>query len=319
MANEPELHPETSDEWVAYLKQLMQHWGYWHGDTDETFTDELAESVRSLQQACGIDPADGVVRADTWAVLTGETAASQEHAQQQGHEAQPAAGGAGSSSSGHDVHAAAVPASFEQGGAPAFEYEIQPVPIAELDISTPEYDAHLELEVTGTLKVSFPHTVEGATVSAEGLELEASQAVQGLAHGIQIGGIGSEDLTIGDTWGSQYAQSGFQLGGDGAMVFHGQVQVAHQEQTASGELEVEGTLGYNLKVTIVVHPNAEQPEPQPAHDEQSWFEQHRTLTLVGVAVVLIGVGVAVTLATGGTGTAPAEAATWGALGAAGAL
>ena len=217
------------------------------------------------------------------------------------------------------MHAAAVPASFEQGGAPAFEYEIQPVPMAELDISTPEYDAHLELEVTGTLKVSFPHAVDGATVSAEGLELEASQAVQGLAHGIQIGGIGSEAVTIGDTWGSQYAQSGFQLGGDGAMVFHGQVQVAHQEQTASGELEVEGTLGYNLKVTIVVHPNAEQPDPQPAHDEQSWFEQHRTLTLVGVAVVLIGVGVAVTLATGGTGTAPAEAATWGALGAAGAL
>jgi peptidoglycan hydrolase-like protein with peptidoglycan-binding domain len=311
MANEPELHPQTSDEWVSYLKQLLAHWGYWHGDTDENFTDELADAVRSLQQACGV-ATDGVVRADTWAVLTGETAASQEHAQQQGTTAADR-GQDGNSA----VHASQVPASFEHDGAPAFEYSIEPVPIAEADVSTPEFDAHVELEVTGTLNVSFPHKLEGFTLSNEGMQLEASQTVQGLAHGIQISGIGSENPAIVDTWGSEYAQFGFSLAADGEMVFRGEVHVAHTEPSGSGEAVVQGTLGYNLKVRIVAHPTAEQSETEPVHDEQSWFEQHRTLTLVGVAVALVAIGVVVTLATAGTATAPVEAAAIGELGALG--
>ncbi len=85
MSNEPELHPPSGDEWVGYLKQLMQHWGYWNGDTGDEFTDQLAEAVRSLQGVCGISPADGVVRADTWAILTGETAVSQERTYEAAH------------------------------------------------------------------------------------------------------------------------------------------------------------------------------------------------------------------------------------------
>jgi hypothetical protein len=315
MANEPELHPQTSDEWVSYLKQLLAHWGYWHGDTDENFTDELADAVRSLQQACGV-AADGVVRADTWAVLTGETAVSQEHAQQQ-QEHRSGGGAQPGHESGSRVHASQVPASFEHDGAPAFEYSIEPVPIAEADLSTPEFDAHIELEVTGTLNVSFPHKLEGVTLSNEGMQLEASRTVQGLAHGIQLTGIGSENPAIVDTWGSEYAQFGCSLAADGEMVFHGQVQVAHTEPSGSGEAVVQGTLGYNLKVRIVAHPTAEQPETEPVRDEQSWFERHRTLTLVGVAVALVAVGVVVTLATAGTATAPVEAAAVGELGALG--
>lgn len=80
MSGEPELHPAANDEWVAYLKQLLQHWGRWDGDLGEEFGADLAEAVRALQETCAIVPADGVVRADTWAVLTGEAAASAEQA-----------------------------------------------------------------------------------------------------------------------------------------------------------------------------------------------------------------------------------------------
>ena len=73
MTGEPELHPYTSGEWVTYLQQVLKHYGRWNGAEDGEFNDELLAAVRALQSEYQINPADGVVRADTWAVLTGAT------------------------------------------------------------------------------------------------------------------------------------------------------------------------------------------------------------------------------------------------------
>jgi peptidoglycan hydrolase-like protein with peptidoglycan-binding domain len=73
MADEPELQKGQSSDWAQYLQQLLQHLGYWNGTADGTFGDDVEHAVKQFQTAYGLT-ADGVVRADTWAALTGGSA-----------------------------------------------------------------------------------------------------------------------------------------------------------------------------------------------------------------------------------------------------
>jgi hypothetical protein len=70
MADEPTLQKGQSGEWVKYLQQVMAHYQFWNGVADGEFGDDLEAAVIRVQQTYGIT-ADGVVRAATWAVLTG--------------------------------------------------------------------------------------------------------------------------------------------------------------------------------------------------------------------------------------------------------
>jgi peptidoglycan hydrolase-like protein with peptidoglycan-binding domain len=70
MSDEPELQKNQSGEWVVYLQQLLAHAGYWQGDTDGEFGDDLEYAVTQYQSAFGLS-ADGVVRHDMWDALTG--------------------------------------------------------------------------------------------------------------------------------------------------------------------------------------------------------------------------------------------------------
>jgi peptidoglycan hydrolase-like protein with peptidoglycan-binding domain len=72
MSGEPELDPGISGEWVTYLQQLMGQGGFWQGPEDGEFTDDLKTAITTLQQQNGL-MADGLVRADTWDLLTGMT------------------------------------------------------------------------------------------------------------------------------------------------------------------------------------------------------------------------------------------------------
>lgn len=76
MSGEPELQQGQSGEWVQYLQQALQYAGYYSGEASGEFGAELEQAVAQFQTAYGLT-ADGVVRADTWAVLTGESAGSQ--------------------------------------------------------------------------------------------------------------------------------------------------------------------------------------------------------------------------------------------------
>lgn len=297
MSDEPELQPSTSSEWVTYLKQLMQQYGFWTGDAGPEFTDELAAAVRSLQTTYQISPADGVVRADTWAVLTGEqnsspasAAASSPEPHDAGQTPAPQGGDQHGMTANPDAHAEQVPATFSDHGLPAFEFELPEIPVAEADFETPDASVHVELALTGSVQVKFPHPVEGVAVSTEGLEVEARHAVGQLNQGIQVGGLGGHELSIADTVGSQYGQASFGLDGSGAMVFSGSAQVHYGVPTAQGEAEVEGTIGYKCTVRVVPHP---QDDPEPVQDEESWFQQHSTglaavgfIALAGAAIIL---------------------------------
>ena len=101
MADEPELSRGASGEWVQYLQQLLERWGYSPGSIDSEFAASTEGAVRAFQGAAGLN-ADGAVNAATWAALAGDEAAS------------GSSGGGGSSSASGDV-----PQEFVDAGAPA--------------------------------------------------------------------------------------------------------------------------------------------------------------------------------------------------------
>ncbi|MPZ84776.1 MAG: hypothetical protein GEV28_32095 [Actinophytocola sp.] len=74
MASEPELRTGGSGEWVLYLRQSLNH-HYRQSVIAESgeFDAALESVVRHFQHQQGL-PADGVVDAATWAVLTGTPA-----------------------------------------------------------------------------------------------------------------------------------------------------------------------------------------------------------------------------------------------------
>lgn len=100
MADEPELSRGASGEWVQYLQQLLERWGYGPGSIESEFAASTEDAVRAFQGAAGLN-ADGVVNAATWAALVGDQAASS------------------SSSSGGGSASGDVPQEFVDAGAPA--------------------------------------------------------------------------------------------------------------------------------------------------------------------------------------------------------
>lgn len=77
MADEPELRKNQSGEWVQYLQQLLQQAGYWSGEANGEFDDQLESAVMQFQTAYGIS-ADGMVGQATWDALTGNSSGSEE-------------------------------------------------------------------------------------------------------------------------------------------------------------------------------------------------------------------------------------------------
>jgi peptidoglycan hydrolase-like protein with peptidoglycan-binding domain len=70
MASEPERGPGDSDEWVAYLQQLLEHNGV-PVTADGSFGTETEDAVRAFQRKANLTET-GRVDAETWQHLTGE-------------------------------------------------------------------------------------------------------------------------------------------------------------------------------------------------------------------------------------------------------
>jgi len=70
MAGEPELAIGDSNEWVAYLQQLLEHNGL-PTTADGYFGDVTKRLVEQFQQDKGL-PVTGAVDSTTWSHLTGE-------------------------------------------------------------------------------------------------------------------------------------------------------------------------------------------------------------------------------------------------------
>lgn len=74
MADEPDLVRDGRDndkDWVRFLQQTLEYWGYWSGEHDGEFTDELDEAIRSFQEVNGLI-VDSWVGPKTWSVLNRE-------------------------------------------------------------------------------------------------------------------------------------------------------------------------------------------------------------------------------------------------------
>jgi peptidoglycan hydrolase-like protein with peptidoglycan-binding domain len=70
MANEPERVLGDSDEWVAYLQQLLEHNGF-QVTADGHFGPDTEEALKAFQQRAGL-PDTGRADDQTWLHLTGE-------------------------------------------------------------------------------------------------------------------------------------------------------------------------------------------------------------------------------------------------------
>lgn len=71
MADEPDLVRDAranETDWVRYLQQSLDYWGYWSGDQDGAFSADLDAAVRSFQEVSGL-VVDGWVGPKTWSVL----------------------------------------------------------------------------------------------------------------------------------------------------------------------------------------------------------------------------------------------------------
>ena len=74
MADEPDLvrdGRDNAEDWVRFLQQTLEYWGYWSDDQDGEFSEALDEAVRSFQEVNGLI-VDGWVGPNTWSVLNRE-------------------------------------------------------------------------------------------------------------------------------------------------------------------------------------------------------------------------------------------------------
>lgn len=92
MSGEPTLEKGISSEWVSHLQELMRAGGFWQGDINGTFDDDLEQAVRVLQDNLGLSQT-GVVDADTWSALEQQARSTQQPARADGSagSGQPAA------------------------------------------------------------------------------------------------------------------------------------------------------------------------------------------------------------------------------------
>ncbi|GAB1691881.1 peptidoglycan-binding domain-containing protein [Krasilnikovia sp. M28-CT-15] len=325
MAGEPELHPHTSSEWVTYLQQLLTHYGVWSGPEDGDYGDELLDTVRGLQQQYQLSPADGVVRADLWALLTGESNSSSATAGPQDaghpdaghpdaghpdaghpdaghHGGDPDAGPRGDSHPMHGTgaHAEEFPASMMSGGLPAFKYNLPSVPMAEVSFDTGNALVEMRLSLIGSVTVTFENAAHGVTttVNDQTWRLAAQQSLDGITEGIQVQGVGGDRVSFSTTFGNQFEQTEVRYTPPNTMSFLGSGLIGYQVDTEVGTATVRGSVGFQLDVTVTPHP---APEPAPeVQDERSWFEEYAPVILTGAAIALVVVvSVAAAPETGG--------------------
>ncbi|RZU54369.1 putative peptidoglycan binding protein [Krasilnikovia cinnamomea] len=298
MAGEPELHPHTSSEWVTYLQQLLNHYGVWSGPEDGDYGDELLAAVRGLQQQYQLTPADGVVRADLWALLAGESSSAPTDGGHPdgghpdgGHPdgGHPDGGPHGDSHTLHGTgaHAEEFPASMMAGGLPAFKYNLPSVPIAEVSFDTGNAAVDMRLSLIGSVTVTFEHAAQGVTttVNDQTWRLAAQQSLDGITEGIQIQGVGGDRVSFSTTFGNQFEQTEVRFTPPNTMSFLGSCLIGYHVDTEVGQATVRGSVGFQLDVTVTPHPTSE-PAPE-VQDERGWFEEYAPVILTGTVIALV--------------------------------
>jgi hypothetical protein len=166
-----------------------------------------------------------------------------------------------------------VQASEDVGGSPAFEFTLPEITIADGEFNAGAAVVHVDLSVSGSVKVALPGHVEGATLTADELEYDAQQSLHGLTAGLQVSGLGSEAVGISGTYGNEYSQSSYSFE-DGSMVYQGQCKISYSWSCPHGQVEVEGSGDYTLKIKVM---------PGDSGTEETEEELGKLLAIVSVA------------------------------------
>ena len=288
----PELHPYQSGEYVSYLQRLLRHHGNWDGSLDGQFDDALLQAVQKLQMLYAINPADGVVRTSTWALLMENTTLPQTSEASQ----PPQKPNTDDHATAHGTHAdpTEVPASRMVDGLPAFQYNLPSVPFAEAEYDTPA--AHIKLEVifNGAVLVVFPHGATDpvtviTTINDQTWRLAAIHAVGGMADGVIVNGIGTNTPSLSAFYRSDYLFTEIRYTPPFTMSFFGEGRFAYQVHTDVGMANVTsiGGVGYQLNITVI--PHFPPPEPEPV-GEEGWFEHWGPLIVGAAVTTLVVVG-----------------------------
>jgi peptidoglycan hydrolase-like protein with peptidoglycan-binding domain len=297
---------------VQYLAVKLHGQGWWYGDQTWTFDEELERAVQGFQATSGL-PATGVVDADTWHALVGEELGpragevelgpgthavlpSGQPGQPQPGQSQPGQPQPGQPQPGqhghadhqggplHADHAAQPSGATEQDyGPPTLQFTFGPdQPVAEADWDTGTAQVHVALSLTGTVTATFPNAPEGVTydVTGGGWSASASAAMGQLTGGLYVSGLDTASPTVGCSLGTSFVQTSVEMSPP-TLTVSGQAQVATTVQTDHGPVELTGTPGYSLAVTIT--PHGQHPEPGYEID---WEQVAITAGLLAGAVLL---------------------------------
>lgn len=121
MADEPDLQPYTSGEWVLYLQQLLQSAGY-SCPQDGSFDDTTLEALRSFQAAYGLGANDSVGSA-TWDALTGSASGGAETTSSDAGAGGAGTGGDGGGTITGEYDDGGTTGEYEDGGTTTGDYE----------------------------------------------------------------------------------------------------------------------------------------------------------------------------------------------------
>jgi peptidoglycan hydrolase-like protein with peptidoglycan-binding domain len=302
MADEPVLSKGSVGEWVQYLAAKLHQHGWWYGGQPWSFDAELERAVQGFQTTSGL-PATGVVDAATWHALAGDELAARDgqaaagsttngqhgQAPQQGQpqQGQPQQGQ-------HDQHGGSLSADHpmqpsgstgQEYGPPTLQFTFGPdKPVAEAEWDTGSAKVHVVLSFTGTVTATFPNAPDGVTydVTGGGWSAAASAAMGQLTGGLYVSGLDSQQPTIGCSYGSTFAQTSIEFAPP-TLTIGGQAQIATTVQTDHGPVQLTGSPGYTVAVTVTPHDN---PHPDPGYDVD-WQQVAATAAILASAVALV--------------------------------
>ena len=309
MAGEPVLSRGSVGEWVQYLAIRLHRHGWWYGDQAWSFDGELERAVQGFQATSGL-PVTGVVDAETWHALAGEELGPREggvevgpgaHAvlpsgqQGQAHPGQPPPGQQGQAHPGRpDRHGRPLAAGHAVQPSGATEHEFGPPtlqftfgpdqPVAEAGWDTGTAQVQVALSFSGTITATFPDAPDGVTydVAGGGWSAAASAAMGQLTSGLYVSGLDTERPSVGCSLGTSFVQTSIELSPP-RLTLGGQAQVATTVPTDHGPVQLTGSPGYSLAVTITPHPGQ---HPDPGIDID-WQQVAITAGLLAGAVLLV--------------------------------
>jgi peptidoglycan hydrolase-like protein with peptidoglycan-binding domain len=304
MAGEPVLSRGSVGEWVQYLAVKLHQHGWWYGDQTWTFNSDLEQAVQGFQATSGL-PATGVVDADTWRALAGDELGPRDgevevgpgtHAVlPSGHPGQSQSGQSQPGQSGHSDRQGG-PLSADHApqpsgttghavGPPTLQFTFGPdQPVAEADWDTGTAQVHVALSFSGTITATFPDAPDGVTydVTGGGWSAAASAAMGQLTSGLYVSGLDTGHPAVGCSLGTSFAQTSVELSPP-TLTVGGQAQVATTVQTDHGPVQLTGSPGYSLAVTITPH-GGQHPDPGIDID---WQQVAITAGLLTGAVLLV--------------------------------